>query len=680
MDCYRRHTFSEKAKQARMLADACLRVFEWAWPGQVEHPRRIRTMLSGLLSAMRNECTGLLAVPTAAPAAAPAAGILADAPAASPAAGILATAPTVGMQVLMECLDKIVCGRRELAKLLDKPPGLCPLRSCEALLDRLLASLRGELEAAELCVVGGSGRPNPPLGLLPAELLIKLLGAHVGFAESERVSFADSMHMTCRSLRVALDATAKVYTILPEDDDNDDRLPHDVLIGFPMLSALKICDPGWADRSMRAVAARGAPLRYLQLHIGGVNGFDLAPPLSQLAGLQRLEIRGDGVRSRDFRESDSVLELMQAIGALSALERLAVSGLPSLSSKGCCALVSAMRGLVHLKEIRLHNVDMSSSSVRKLAEALGAGKGACLLSLDLGGNKRALPAGGAAALAPALIRAAATLASLNLRGCGLEPEGAEALAPALAQLTALTFLGLGGNPLGPRGAVLLAPALGEMRSMRVLRLGRCGAEPEGVAALAPALANMTALELLDLRKCGIGPSLAVLGPTLQALSGSLRSINLADNFVGGSIAHLLMRPAAAAAPVVAAAAALAAEAAGVAAGLAADGVPVPFGLLTSLRIQGNALGGKGITALFRALPCMPNLTHLDVSCESRHDGNEMLVGSLISAAFTALKDLRTLRVPSSASEDSMRGLWGSRLCFGREPKASEEPEDPPSLE
>ena len=87
-------------------------------------------------------------------------------------------------------------------------------------------------------------------------------------------------------------------------------------------------------------------------------------------------------------------------------------------------------------------------------------------------------------------------AQLNLEDIELGPEGAAALAPAIAVSASLTSLSLANNALGDDGAEALSMGLKENKNLKTLDLSnqylnRIG--PRGATALASAIAVIASL-------------------------------------------------------------------------------------------------------------------------------------------------------------------------------------------
>jgi hypothetical protein len=101
----------------------------------------------------------------------------------------------------------------------------------------------------------------------------------------------------------------------------------------------------------------------------------------------------------------------------------------------------------------------------------------------------------------------------------------------LASMTQLTSLNLAGNCLDPLGAVAIAPALAQLTALTSLDLSLNNLDgPAGVCPLLPALAALTQLTALDLKghhNCLFGPGVEALAPVLKTLTG-LKSLSLGE--------------------------------------------------------------------------------------------------------------------------------------------------------
>jgi Ran GTPase-activating protein (RanGAP) involved in mRNA processing and transport/GTPase SAR1 family protein len=210
-----------------------------------------------------------------------------------------------------------------------------------------------------------------------------------------------------------------------------------------------------------------------------------------------------------------------------------------------------------------------------LAHALA--KLTALTTLDLSFNS--LGGDDVKSLADALAGLTA-LNTLHLWGNQFSDAGIKSLSPALKQLTSLTTLDLWGNGITDAGVETLAPALAKLTALKTLDLWLNGIGDAGARALAPALARLTALDRLHLRSIRVGDDGAkALAPALTGLTG-LSTLELKLDRVGDAGAE------------------------GLASALA--------GLtdLNVLELNGNRIGNAGIEALVPALAKLTGLNRL----------------------------------------------------------------------
>jgi hypothetical protein len=200
--------------------------------------------------------------------------------------------------------------------------------------------------------------------------------------------------------------------------------------------------------------------------------------------------------------------------------------------EGILCIVPVLIELKHLRGLYIKGGIYSSyrlgpDGARAIALALAGMKN--LHSLDLPGN--AIGPEGARAIAGALA-GMKNLHSLNLSSNAIGPEGARAIAPALAGMKNLRKLDLYKNNLGPEGARALAPALAEMRDLHVLYLLCNDMGPEGARAIALALAGMKNLRELVLAWNELGPEGALaIAPALAEMK-NMQRLGLAHNNFG----------------------------------------------------------------------------------------------------------------------------------------------------
>jgi Ran GTPase-activating protein (RanGAP) involved in mRNA processing and transport len=288
-----------------------------------------------------------------------------------------------------------------------------------------------------------------------------------------------------------------------------------------------------AELALAWVLARSAPaaLRVRRLRLGGAK--DALPPTALRALIAALEPSCDDEANEPAGPSALVVSrasaaFAEAPGAAAALLR-------------CC---SARPGL---EALSLEYCALDTTAVAQLASAL-------------------------AAMPPV-----ATLHSLSLRGCGLGPPAAAALAAALPSASGLRSLDVRDNRLRDAGIASLAAAL-PRSSLRALRAGGNGCGADGARALAAALRCGCTLESLDLagsRLCDDGG--AALGDAIAFIGSAspMRALMLYNCSLGATSAAAL-------------------------AGALASGAPI-----ASLRLGRNCLGDAGAAALATALACRP---------------------------------------------------------------------------
>ena len=183
-----------------------------------------------------------------------------------------------------------------------------------------------------------------------------------------------------------------------------------------------------------------------------------------------------------------------------------------LSDEDVVALVSEAD--ITAKRINLGKNKLGPEGARALATALAGN--ATVTHLDLSYNR--LEDSGAMALAEMLDAGASALCKLYLNGASIKHGGAAALADSLRSHTSLTVLGLSDNQIGDRGAGALASALKANGTLCELYLPRNGITDTGVAELAEALKTNTAVHTLLLHEYS-GVQEALLREVRSVLQG-----------------------------------------------------------------------------------------------------------------------------------------------------------------
>ncbi|KAM8880950.1 leucine-rich repeat-containing protein 31 [Synchiropus picturatus] len=294
--------------------------------------------------------------------------------------------------------------------------------------------------------------------------------------------------------------------------------------------------------------------------------------------LQTLGLKSDS-RSLTFSHCDvtvtELLELGALLQLLPLLEELDLSWNP-LVGGGLAALTSHLHHVGRLKTLRLCSCRLDADDVGALGEALGSVP--LLEVLDLSWNGAV---GGA--LQGLLAKLHPTLKELHLASCGLTAADAAPLGEALPSLPRLRLLDVSGNR-------------------------RLGQEGDGVGGLAASLSHAASVGALRLRSCGLsGSSLDRLGSSLRCLA-SVRELDLSANKgVSGHLHRLTFH----------------------------------LSHLTQLEVLDLHLCGlthSDVGALVQVLPCLPQLTELDVSAN-------VAVGDAVHALVSALPLTRLRRLP-----------------------------------
>ena len=417
---------------------------------------------------------------------------------------------------------------------------------------------------------------GPPLGLLPAELLSRHILGRLSAGEARCL---------CKATRVAFDAgcTKLVIGAAAVEDDlerlvlGSDNSLERLVLGMPALEELQFTETvsfsAKAQLLLAAVARNRGQLHKLdvQFEDDSVNEAEakaLAPPLSQLASLQALDLCGCRLRVAALEA------LAPAVQTLTQLKMLDLSS--DFKAAELAVLAPAVQSVSGLQRLSLR---WSSLAVEGAApHILTLFDLPLLQSLDVGNMQ--LEAGGARALGPALLQLTA-LTRLDLDCNNLRAEGAAALAPSIARLTTLQCLNLRVNGLGMEAMAALAPSLANLKALRELDLGWNKMGPGGAAALAPVLVALPQLQSLNVRSNDLGPEgVSTLGPAMKAL----RHLGLGGNDLG-LVEALALAPHLA-----------------------------KCTRLTSLDISCDnlALETSGVTALVAALQSLPRLKHLEL--------------------------------------------------------------------
>jgi Leucine-rich repeat (LRR) protein len=319
-----------------------------------------------------------------------------------------------------------------------------------------------------------------------------------------------------------------------------------------------------------------------------MGGLECATALKTLNGFTGMaELRAGGVQELELVDNELALAVAPLLPRSAAtLTRLVLSSyLPDLfvlAFEGLTFLCEALKQLSLLTSLDLSGLlELDEDGALALAPALASMSALSTLNL----RDCRIDAGGARALEPAFARLA-VLATLDLEFNAADSDTVFALelAQALASLTALTSLGLSKCNIDACGASALALTLTRLTGMQTLDLSRNKIDAAAASALSPSLAGLIAMQSLKLSECAIGEAgAAALAPALTSLT-SLTTLDLSSCAIG-----------------VAGVSALAPALAGLTA-------------LTALNLRRNGrLGDAGAAALAAALAGLRGLTSLDLS-------------------------------------------------------------------
>ena len=148
------------------------------------------------------------------------------------------------------------------------------------------------------------------------------------------------------------------------------------------------------------------------------------------------------------------------------------------------------------------------SALEKAAESIAGlvlrDKSLCCLDLRRSGLELPLPLLASCGLLGAL-KDTTCLRYIRLLEAGLDPEGAELLANALATNKSIEYVDLGENLIKDRGVLALAKTVETSTSLRALKLPAVGMSCKGGEALAQALCKNQSLQALHLKDDCLGP-------------------------------------------------------------------------------------------------------------------------------------------------------------------------------
>lgn len=172
--------------------------------------------------------------------------------------------------------------------------------------------------------------------------------------------------------------------------------------------------------------------------------------------------------------------LAQGLAAARGLVRLDLHDNP-ITADFAPALAALLASQAHLKALVLNDTCLGDEGVAEVCGALGAGGGAPQLEeLELALNE--ITPQGAVAVAAA-VAAKSSLRRLNLRENELEDEGAVIVAKALVGLTALESVDASANQLKRGGVCALAKACARKPALSLLALDENEVSDAGVEAL-----------------------------------------------------------------------------------------------------------------------------------------------------------------------------------------------------
>ena len=235
----------------------------------------------------------------------------------------------------------------------------------------------------------------------------------------------------------------------------------------------------------------------------------------------------------DVHSHASAAAVGQALGSLTLLTFLDIY---FLQHRAIEKLAAALRPLSRLVHLDLSYSDIDGDGLAALRPALGGLT--ALTFLTFYGNYFHDDGVDIDVLAPVLGRLS-QLAHLDLGWCKQYNEVPDALAAQLGHLTALTCLKLA--RFGP-GVKVLAPSLPRLPRLARLDLqwvrGNMRDEIDVAEALAPHLGQLTALTLLDMSHMDISDGgIALLAPALARLP-RLAALNLSYNSLGRPACHI----------------------------------------------------------------------------------------------------------------------------------------------
>ena len=225
--------------------------------------------------------------------------------------------------------------------------------------------------------------------------------------------------------------------------------------------------------------------------------------LEALAGVTAYDL-ADIIAGRPEEEALEVL--MDVVGAIDP-ERAELLDLSdnALGEKGVRALMGMLGGMKNLHTLLFHNNGLSELSVSLIAECLQKPSGIKVLEFD----NNMSGSGGAIAVA-ALLPSCPSLVSFRMSSSRVRPDGGEALCKAICDMPpTLRHLDVSDSMYGgEETGIALASALRKQANLETINLKDCGIEEDGLDAVLEALAEAETaprLEVLNLSCLELGP-------------------------------------------------------------------------------------------------------------------------------------------------------------------------------
>ncbi|KAL5506233.1 hypothetical protein EMCRGX_G007832 [Ephydatia muelleri] len=193
-------------------------------------------------------------------------------------------------------------------------------------------------------------------------------------------------------------------------------------------------------------------------------------------------------------QPEGLEQVMKGVQANTKLEKLSLSR-NIIDNKRASCLSMMLKGNTTLKELDLRECGLEPEGLEEVMK--GVEVNTKLETLYLSGNiidnKRASCLG-------MMLKGNTTLKRLDLRECGLEPEGLEEVMKGVEVNTKLEKLSLSGNIIDNKRASCLGMMLKENTTLKRLDLMECGLEPEGLEEVMKGVEVNTKLETLGLSK------------------------------------------------------------------------------------------------------------------------------------------------------------------------------------